>query len=283
MGRAAELRLSGALLIAVAAACWAVTANRMQGMDMGPGTDLGSLGWFAGVWATMMAAMMLPSLSPMAVAYSRGAGGGVRPVAGTVLFAIGYLLVWLAAGLLAYALLEGVRSLDLGFLAWGRAGQYLAGGVVLGAALYELTPVKVTCLRHCRDSRLLRRWPGALGALAMGVEQGGFCVGCSWALMAALFTLGVMSIGWMFLIAVLIAFEKLLPWEVIPSGATAALLVVLGVAVMFFPDELPGLTIPVNTMSMPGPVALALERNAHGVDGCPMAHTRNWSRCPTGS
>jgi predicted metal-binding membrane protein len=199
----------------------------------------------------MMAAMMLPSLSRVAVAYSRGAGGGVRPVAGTVLFAIGYISVWLAAGLLAYALIEGVRSLDLRLLAWDRAGQYVAGGVIVGVALYELTPVKARCLRHCRDSRLLRQRPGALGAMAMGVEQGGFCVGCSWGLMAALFALGVMSIGWMVLIAVLIAFEKLLPWEVVPSGATAALLVVLGLAVMFFPDQVPGLTIPTNTMSMP--------------------------------
>jgi predicted metal-binding membrane protein len=192
----------------------------------------------------MMAAMMLPSLSPMAVAYSRGAGGGVRPIAGTMLFAIGYLSVWLGAGLIAYALIEGVRSLGLGLLAWDGAGRYVAGGVIVGVALYELTPVKAKCLRHCRDSRLLRQRPGTFGALAMGVEQGGFCVGCSWALMAALFALGVMSIGWMVLIAALIAFEKLLPLEVIPSGATAALLVVLGLAVMFFPSEVPGLTVP---------------------------------------
>ena len=241
------------LLVAFAGIAWVVTVDRMQGMDMGPGTELGSLAWFAGAWATMMAAMMLPSLSPMAVAYSRGAGGGVRSVTGTALFAIGYLLVWLAAGLLAYALIESVRSLDLGFLAWDRAGQYIAGGVIGGAALYELTPVKARCLLHCRDSRLLRQRPGALGVLAMGVEQGGFCVGCSWALMAALFTLGVMSIGWMVLIAVLVAFEKLLPWEVIPSGGTAALVVVLGVAVMFFPDQVPGLTIPMNDMSVTQP------------------------------
>jgi predicted metal-binding membrane protein len=103
------------ILVVLAGIAWAVTVNRMQGMDMGPGTDLGPLGWFVGIWATMMAAMMLPSLSPMAVAYARSAGGGMRPVAGTVLFAIGYLMVWLGAGLLAYALIEGVRSLDLGF------------------------------------------------------------------------------------------------------------------------------------------------------------------------
>ena len=66
--------------------------------------------------------------------------------------------------------------------------------------------------------------------------------------MAALFALGVMSIGWMVLIAVLIGFEKLLPWEAIPTGATAVVLVVLGIAVMFFPDQVPGLTIPMNTM-----------------------------------
>jgi predicted metal-binding membrane protein len=90
----------------------------------------------------------------------------------------------------------------------------------------------------------------------IGLEQGGFCVGCSWALMAALFALGVMSIAWMLLIAALIAIEKLSPWALIPSGAPATLLVVVGIAVAFFPDQVPGLTIPtdamdtMNTMSM---------------------------------
>jgi predicted metal-binding membrane protein len=242
-----------ALLVGLAGLAWVVTVDRMQGMDMGPGTDLGGLGWFAGVWAVMMAGMMLPSLSPMAVAYSRGAGRGwVGSVGGTVLFAAGYLLVWLVAGLLAYALVEGVRTLDLAFLGWDQGGRYIAGGVIVGAALYELTPVKRRCLRHCRDSGLLRQRPGAVGALWMGVEQGGFCVGCSWALMAALFALGVMSIAWMVVIAALIAIEKLLPWELLPSGATAVVLVVLGLGVAFFPDQVPGLTDPadsIDTMS----------------------------------
>src|SRR3954469_25109659 len=93
LGRAAEVRLSGALLITAAAACWVVTANRMQGMDMGPGTELGGLGWFVGVWATMMAAMMLPSLAPMGAAYARAdAGRGSaegQPFVATVAFATG--------------------------------------------------------------------------------------------------------------------------------------------------------------------------------------------------
>ena len=235
------------LLVAVAGVCWAVTVERMRGMDMGPGTDLGGLGWFAVVWVTMMAAMMLPSLSLMAVAYSRAAGGGqARSIAGTVAFAAGYLLPWAGFGVLAYALVEQVRSLELGFLAWDRAGQYVAGGVILGAALYELTTAKGRCLRHCRDSRLLRRRPGLSGALMMGVEQGGFCVGCSGALMGALFALGVMSVAWMLLIAGLIAVEKLLPWTVIATGVTAAALALLGVAIVFVPDRIPWLTVPMS-------------------------------------
>src|SRR4029450_7632290 len=109
------------------------------------------------VWRASMAALSRPSLSPMAVAHARGAGGRqARSVAGTVTFAAGYLLPWTAFGVLAYALVEGARSPDPGVLAWERSGQYVAGGVLLGAALYELSSAKRRCLRHCRDARLLR-------------------------------------------------------------------------------------------------------------------------------
>jgi predicted metal-binding membrane protein len=234
-------------LLALAGACWAVTVQRMQGMDMGPGTELGGLGWFAVVWVTMMAAMMLPSLSPMAVASSRAPGRGhVRSLGRTCLFAAGYLLAWVTFGVLAYGLIEGVRSLEPGVLAWDRGGRYVAGGVILGAALYELTRIKRSCLLHCRDAHLLRRRSGAAGALVMGMEQGGFCVGCSGALMAALFALGVMSIPWMLLIAALVAIEKLLPWTVITVGTSAAALALLGVAIMVVPDHVPWLTTPMS-------------------------------------
>ena len=234
-------------LLAIAAACWAVTVERMQGMDIGPGTDLGSLGWFAVLWATMMAAMMLPSLSPMAVASSRAPDRGrAGSIVRTVVFSAGYMLPWVAFGVLAYALVEGVRSVDLGFLAWHRAGRYVAGAVILGAALYELTALKRHCLQHCRDSRLLRRRPGVLGAVVMGSEQGGFCVGCSGALMAALFALGVMSIAWMLLIAVVIAIEKLSPWTKITTGVTAVAIGLLGVALVVAPAHVPWLTVPMS-------------------------------------
>lgn len=235
------------VLVALAGGCWVVTAQRMRGMDLGPGTDLGGLGWFAVVWVTMMTAMMLPSLSPMAVASARDAGGRrAGSFARTIVFAAGYLLAWAAFGLLAYALIAEVRSLDLGVLAWDRAGRYLTGGVILGAALYEVTATKRRCLRHCRDSHLLSQRPGAAGALLMGLEQGGFCVGCSGGLMIALFALGVMSIAWMLLIAGLIAIEKLLPWTLVTIGTTAAVLALLGVAVIVAPAHVPWLTIPMS-------------------------------------
>jgi predicted metal-binding membrane protein len=235
------------VLTAAAGGAWIVTVERMQGMDMGPGTALGGFGWFVVVWVTMMAAMMLPSLSPMAVAYSRAAGtGGARSVGRTVVFAAGYLLPWAAFGVLAYALVDAARALDVGVLAWDRAGRYVAGGVVLSAALYELTALKGRCLRHCRDSSLLRRRPGFTGAMTMGMEQGGFCVGCSGALMAALFALGVMSLAWMLVIAALIAIEKLLPWTLTSIGLTAAALALLGIAVVVAPEQVPWLTLPVS-------------------------------------
>jgi predicted metal-binding membrane protein len=236
------------LLIAVAAVCWAITANRMQGMDMGPGTDLGSLGWFAVVWLTMMAAMMLPSLVPMALTYARTSRdyGESSSTIRTCVFAAGYLLTWLGAGVIAYGVIRGVRSLDLSWLAWDERGQYVAGGVILGAALYELTPTKATCLRHCRNPELLtERWrPGLSGALRMGLEHGGFCVGSSWALMAALFAIGWMNVAWMIVVAALIALEKLLPSDRVAIGATAVFIVAVGLAVAFAPGHVPGLTIP---------------------------------------
>ncbi len=251
MGRATELRVTAVFLLGAAAIAWIVTADRMQGMDAGPGTDLGSFGWFAGVWAVMMAAMMLPSLIPMAGAYAAQARGGspdVTPqsLARTTLFTLGYLLTWVLVGLVAWLVFEGVRDLDISVLAWDNGGRYIAGAVIAGAALYEFTPLKRKCLRHCRDRELLvADWrEGASGALRMGLDQGAYCVGSSWALMAALFALGVMSITWMIVIAALIVLEKLLPWREAAERVTVVVLLALAIGVAFFPGDLPGLTVP---------------------------------------
>jgi len=219
------------VLIAIAAVCWAVTADRMEGMDMGPGTELGGLGWFLGIWAVMMAAMMLPPVAPKA----------------TVPFAAGFLLPWIAVGFVAYGAVEAVRALDPAFLGWDREGPYVAGAVVVGAAIYELTSPKRTCLRRCRDPRMPDR-PGIGPALRAGIVTGLICIGCCWALMAALFALGVMSVGWMVLVAALIAAEKLIPSARTATVATAALLAILGTAVAIAPADVPGLTEPDETM-----------------------------------
>jgi predicted metal-binding membrane protein len=240
----------GLVLLAVIA--WAMTGDRMAGMDAGPGTDLGGLGFWVTAWVVMMAAMMFPSIAPMVVMYARieeGKRQNGQPVesGATALFIGGYLLTWAAAGLVGYAIIEGGRALDIGFLAWDSAGPYLAGGVIVAAGIYQLTPLKDACLRRCRSPMmfLLTAWrPGRIGALQMGTEHGAWCVGCCWGLMAALFALGVMSIGWMVLIAALIATEKLLPWKFLANRGIAILLVVLGLGVAFFADDVPGLTLP---------------------------------------
>ena len=257
MVRTNGLRVTALFLLAAAAIAWVVTVDRMQGMDAGPGTDLGSFGWFAGVWAVMMAAMMLPSLVPMAGAYAAQARGGSADVTPqsllrTTLFTAGYLLTWVLVGLAAWLVFRAVRSLDISFLGWDNGGRYVAGGVIAGAALYELTPLKRKCLRHCRDRELLvADWrEGAAGALRMGLDQGAYCVGSSWALMAALFALGVMSITWMVVIAALIVLEKVLPWRERAEAVTVVVLLALAAGVAFFPGQLPGLTTPDSPAAM---------------------------------
>jgi predicted metal-binding membrane protein len=240
-----------AVLLAAAVVAWLITDDRMDGMDGGPGTDLGSLGFYVGAWVVMMAAMMFPSIAPMVLAYARirsaraGRRDGLAP-AHWAIFVAGYLAIWTVFGLLAYGLFTLVRSFSIDALSWDRGGPYLAGGVIIAAALYELTPAKDACLRRCRGpfAFLTEAWrDGSAGALLMGAEHGLWCVGCCWALMAALFALGVMSVGWMVFIAALIAAEKLLPGQA-PSRAIAAVLFVLGIAVALVPDRVPLLTLP---------------------------------------
>src|SRR6266542_1793294 len=170
------------LLFALAAAAWWFTVDRMRGMDDGPGTDLGTLGWFVGVWVVMMAAMMFPSVSPTVALYSRMTRS--REPLAPLVFTSGYLLTWTAAGVLAFGLSDLGGSLLGDELAWDRAGRWLAGGVLVVAALYELTPLKDVCLGKCRSPLgfLIGSWRGGLsGALQMGTKAGAWCVGCCWA------------------------------------------------------------------------------------------------------
>ena len=234
-----------AVLLALAVASWWSTHERMDGMDAGPWTTLGTLGWFLGVWVVMMAAMMLPSAVPTVALYGRLARE--RAQLGTFLFVAGYLAVWVAAGLAAFGLAAAGSHLAGGVLAWDRAGRWAAGFTLLLAAGYQLTPLKDRCLARCRAplALLLGSWrPGVFGGFRLGLSSGAWCAGCCWALMASLFALGVMSIAWTALVAALVAVEKLLPWRRVATATTAALLVALGLLLLGAPDHIPGLTLP---------------------------------------
>jgi len=252
----AQIGLLGALL-ALALLAWFVTDNRMGEMDSTPGMALGSLGFYLTVWVVMMAAMMFPSVAPTVLMYDRlreghrARGRGASPDA-TALFVAGYLLVWTLAGLGAYAVFELVRAINPPFLAWDEAGRYVTAGVIVAAAIYQVTPLKQACLVKCRSPMmfLAERWRhGRGGGLELGARHGAWCLGCCWALMAALFAVGVMSLGWMALIAAFIAAEKLLPWPVAARRSVAVLLLFLGLGIAIAPADVPGFAEP--GMSMP--------------------------------
>jgi predicted metal-binding membrane protein len=177
----------------------------------------------------------------------RRAKGMSAPTGATACFVAGYVLLWGAAGVLFYAVLQLGRAIDGGFFAWDHAGRWAAAAVLALAAVYEFTPLKETCLRRCRSPLgfLLTEWhDGRAGALRMGLAHGGWCLGCCWALMAALFALGAMSVFWMIVIALLIAVEKLLPWRTVATTGVAVVLAALAIGVAAAPAKVPGLTVP---------------------------------------
>ena len=227
------------VLVAGAVVAWAITIYRMRGMDAGPGTDLGGLGWYLGIWVTMTAAMMLPSAAPAARHVAR-----LDCRVPTLRFTAGYLAVWTGYGLVAYGVFRLVTSFDIGWLAWDRGGAYAAGAVIVAAALYELTPSKRLGLRRCRST------PRGGNAFRSGLAHGLDCVGCSGALMAVLFVLGAMSLFWMAFVAVAIFGEKVLPRGPRLAPLFALGLIALGIWVAMLPSSVPGLTEPDHAPSM---------------------------------
>src|SRR5438105_7570693 len=188
----------GAALLRIAAAAWFVSIRRMTGMDMGMG--LGPLLPFAVTWTAMMAAMMLPSALPAALGLE-----GRAPLE----FAASYVAVWGIAGFAASAGYRGIHA----------AGA----GVVVAAAIYELTPLKRRCLACCRDGA--RTDTSGVDA---GVRYGVHCVGCSAGLMLVLLALGAMSVTWMLVVAALVFVQKVPRFGASLVSPVALLLVGLG-------------------------------------------------------
>jgi len=203
------------LTLGIAGASWVVAVRQMSGMDMGVATRLGSLGFFVVLWVVMMAAMMLPGAAPAAVRRAC-AIGRVRAVP---LFMGSYLAVWTLVGLAVYAL-------------YRPHGSVAAGVTAIAAGVYELTPLKQRCRRRCRNG------------VGSGFEFGLYCVGSSIGLMLILVVLGVMSIAWMSVIAVLVLAQKFLPRKAALDVPLALAIIGLGVLIIIAPSTIPGLMPP---------------------------------------
>jgi predicted metal-binding membrane protein len=182
----------GAGLLLVSVAAWAALLAMGDEMPMGAGLWIGA-------WTVMMAAMMLPSTSPLVLLYARQS-----TATSSALLTAGYVAVWAGVGLAAYGI--DMRLPD--------PSNRVVGAVLIGAGLYQLTPLKTACLKRCRNPAdfLVTHWRrGRVGALRLGVEHGAYCVGCCWALMGVLIVAGSMSLAWVVAIALVVAGEKLLP------------------------------------------------------------------------
>jgi predicted metal-binding membrane protein len=151
-------------------------------------------------------------------------------------------------GVAVYAIL--VAGNHAAGLAWGLGGRWLSASVLILAAVYELTPIKRALLARCRHPPAEARSHGRYRAIVDGMSAGLCCVGCSWALMAALFALGVMSLTWMAFVAVLVTFEKLAPWPRAGIALAATVLMAIAFGVAAFPRNVPGLVVPASHRSM---------------------------------
>jgi predicted metal-binding membrane protein len=218
------IAITGAVVAATlgaAAACWVIAIDQMRGMDMGVATRLGSFAFFTASWAAMMAAMMLPGAVPAVLRRTRASGR----VLAAPLFAGSYIAIWVIVGIAVYAF-------------YRPHGTVVAGVVVIAAGIYEVTPIK----RHFR----LQCHEKARTGLLFGLD----CVGSSIGLMAILVVVGVMSVPWMAVIAVVVVAQKLLPAKVIIDVPLAIAIVGLGIVVLAAPSTVPGLMPPTRHIPM---------------------------------
>jgi predicted metal-binding membrane protein len=232
-------------LCLLAALAWAVTVTQAKGMGVRPGTMGLSLAAFLALWVVMMTAMMFPSVAPMVVMWIRSVSA--RPtrsarVTGVAGFLCGYLVAWAAFGLLVYLVLIAADRLVSGSpptVKWTGAAIFLLAGI------YQLTPLKQTCLRLCRSpiGSLFHyaSFKGPARDLRVGMHHGFYCVGCCWGLMIVLVAVGAMNIAVMAALAAVILIEKIWRYGRRFAIALGITLIVLAVLAPSMPRLLPGL------------------------------------------
>jgi len=186
------------------------------------------------MWAIMMIAMMLPSALPMILTFAavtrnrQRLGRAYVPMS---IFVLGYVAIWCVFSVLAAISQWWLHRQALLSSSMISTSAWLGGTLLLGAGIFQFTPLKRTCLTHCRGplELIMTRWrEGNMGAFRMGLAHGAFCTGCCWALMALLFAAGVMNILWIAALTLLVCLEKVLPLRARISAATGVLLAVWG-------------------------------------------------------
>jgi predicted metal-binding membrane protein len=245
-------------LVVLAALAWVVTIDQANGMGNGPGTMGLAFPAFILLWVAMMAAMMFPSVAPVAILWARSIQArstGATRAWRISTFVAGYLVAWAAFGMVAFVALLGTeRLVDTA----PEVAKWLAVGIFLAAGAYQLTPLKGACLRHCRSpmSSFLHyaSMQGRARDFRIGLHHGLYCVGCCWGLMVVLVAVGVMNLAAMALIAAVIFLEKI--WR---RGDTLAKVVGIGFVVFALvipsaPRLAPGLHAPKTPMTNTTPM-----------------------------
>lgn len=242
-----ERNLILASLLILATAAWALLAwqsaladGEQLGLTMGMGAPV-----FLAIWMAMMVAMMFPTAAPMILMFARVHAGKRQrgqSFVPTWVFVSSYLVVWTLFGVLAYAAAVGAEALTSQSMGLMENAARFGGGVLVLAGLYQLSPLKRSCLSKCRTPLdfILSSWrDGYGGAFRMGLEHGVYCLGCCWLLFVILFPLGVMNVAAMAVITLLIFAEKSLPMGRHIGRAAAVALIAYGALVVLVPAALP--------------------------------------------
>jgi predicted metal-binding membrane protein len=227
-------------LAAVTAIAWILMVQISAGMSMpsGPmdmGADMPVMGQefvlVLAMWAAMMVGMMVPSATPMVVAYTdwtRRGAAGVGRAGAIAAFLSGYVFVWFGFSLVAAILQAWLERAGLLTAMGATTAPAVGGAVLVAAGVFQVTPWKESCLQRCRTpvGFLISEWrDGARGGLIMGVRHGAYCLGCCWALMAVLFVVGTMYLVWMAAIAGFVLLEKVAPRVLRVRYAAATILI----------------------------------------------------------
>jgi predicted metal-binding membrane protein len=189
---------------------------------------------FLGTWTVMMAAMMLPSATPMILLHRLGADGRLRTQLWSAAFIAGYLVVWASVGIVVWS--AGIAA---SAIVMPEQRAFAVAATLLLAGIYQFSPLKSTCLRACRTPAdfLLTHWHRGLpGQVRLGVEHGLYCLGCCWALMALFVGVGAMSLVWAAGIALVVLVEKVRPEGVAFGRIAGGLMIVAAVVVLVRPD-----------------------------------------------